>query len=157
MGVKLTITRVSTSKTKPQNEDCYLSQISEKTIVGAMIVEVLIVRAMIVGAMIVRAMIVGAMRPRGDYVLNVQFYILLRSHGILKKMVMESHEKVMEFHSFSDVWWTLWFFYSKQVLLSHINVFSVPMFNFQVNPTVEVCWPPKSNNDRTYVLGSNRT
>ena len=26
--------------------------------------------------------------------------------------------------------------------------FSVPMLNFQINPTVEVCWPPKSNNDR---------
>ena len=53
MGVKLKIT----SEVKPQNEDCYLSQISEKTIVGAMIVG-----AMIVGAMIVGAMIVGAMR-----------------------------------------------------------------------------------------------
>ena len=45
------------SEVKLQNEDCYLSQISEKTIVGAMIVG-----AVIVGAMIVGAMIVGAMR-----------------------------------------------------------------------------------------------
>ena len=46
MGVKLKITRVSTSIIKPQNEDCYLSQISEKTMVGAMIVRAMIVRAM---------------------------------------------------------------------------------------------------------------
>ena len=67
MGVKLKITKVRTSIMKPQSEDCYLSQISEKTMVGAMIV----------GAIIVRAMIVGAMRlPRGYYtILNVQFYI----------------------------------------------------------------------------------
>ena len=59
MGVKLKIT--SKSEVKPQNEDCYLSQISEKTIVRAMIVGAVIVGAMIVGAMIVGAMIVGAM------------------------------------------------------------------------------------------------
>ena len=59
MGVKLKIT--SRSEVKPQNEDCYLSQISGKTIVGAMIVGAVIVGAMIVGAMIVGAMIVGAM------------------------------------------------------------------------------------------------
>ena len=47
---------------KPQNEDCYLSQISEKTIVGAMIVGAMIVGAMIVGAVIVGAKIVRAMR-----------------------------------------------------------------------------------------------
>ena len=52
----------SRSEVKPQNEDCYLSQISEKAIVGAMIVGELIVASMIVGAMIVGAMIVGAMR-----------------------------------------------------------------------------------------------
>ena len=46
---------------KPQKEDCYLSEISEKTIVGAMIVKEMIVGAMIVGAMIVGEMIVGAM------------------------------------------------------------------------------------------------
>ena len=60
MGVKLKIT--SRSEVKPRNEDCYLSQISEKTIVGAMIVGAMIVGAMNVGAMIVRAMIVRAMR-----------------------------------------------------------------------------------------------
>ena len=49
------------------------------------------------------------------------------------------------------------FLFQTSAMLSPIHVFSVPMFNFQVNPTVEVCWPPKSNNDRTYVLGSNRT
>ena len=47
---------------KPQNEDCYLSEISKKTIVGAMIVKEMIVGAMIVGAMTVGAMIVGARR-----------------------------------------------------------------------------------------------
>ena len=46
---------------KPQKEDCYLSEISEKTIVGAMIVKEMIVGAMIVGAMTVGAMIVGEM------------------------------------------------------------------------------------------------
>ena len=51
MGVKWKITEV-----KPQN-DCYLSQIIKKMIVGAMIVGV-----MIVAAMIVAAMIVGVMR-----------------------------------------------------------------------------------------------
>ena len=37
-------------------------------------------------------------------------------------------------------------------MLSPIPVFLVPMLIFQVNPTVEVCWPPKSNNDQTYDL-----
>ena len=46
---------------KQQNEDGYRSQISEKTIVGAMNVGAMIVGAVIVGAMIVRAMIVGAL------------------------------------------------------------------------------------------------
>ena len=59
MGVKLQIT--GRSEVKPQNEDCYLSQISEKTIVGAVSVGAMIVGAVIVGAMIVGAMIVGAM------------------------------------------------------------------------------------------------
>ena len=59
MGVKLQIT--GRSEVKPQNEDCYLSQISQITIVGAMIVGAVIVGAMIVGAMIVGAMIVGTM------------------------------------------------------------------------------------------------
>ena len=51
----------SRSKVKPQYEDCYLTQISEDTIVAVMIVGAIIVGAMIVGAMIVGAMIVGAM------------------------------------------------------------------------------------------------
>ena len=59
MGVKLKIT--GRSEVKPQNEDCYLSKICEKTIVGAMIVGAVIVEARIVGAVIVGAMIVGAM------------------------------------------------------------------------------------------------
>ena len=61
MGVKLRENYGSRSEVKPQNEDCYLSQISEKTIVGAMIVKEIIVGAMLVGAMTVGAMIVGAM------------------------------------------------------------------------------------------------
>ena len=40
-------------------------------------------------------------------------------------------------------------FFQTSAMLSPIHVFSVPIFNFQVNPTVEVYWPPKSNNDRT--------
>ena len=51
---------------KPRTEDCYLSQISEKTIVRAVIVG-----AMIVGAMIVEAMIVGAMKLSRSFIINI--------------------------------------------------------------------------------------
>ena len=62
MGVQLKIFG-SKSDVKPRNEDCYLSQISEKTIVRAVIVG-----AMIVGAMIVEAMIVGAMKLSRSFI-----------------------------------------------------------------------------------------
>ena len=60
----------------------------KKTIVGAMSFGAMIVEVLIVGAMIV-----GAMRlPLGDYtVLNVQFYIRLRSHGVLIKWSWKCH------------------------------------------------------------------
>ena len=43
----------------------------------------------------------------------------------------------------------MFFLFQTSAMLSPVHVFSVPMFNFQVNPTGEVRWPPKSNNDRT--------
>ena len=88
MGVKLKIT--GRSEVKPQNEDCYLSQISEKTIVGAMIVGAVIVGAMIVGAVIVGAMTVGAMIG-GAMIVGAMRLSLLSSGG--ERRLAEANEK----------------------------------------------------------------
>ena len=70
-------------------------------IVGAMIVASTDCRSMIVGEMIVGTMIVGEMRLQcmNYTVLNVQFYIGLRSHGILEKGSWKVMEKSWNFIS----------------------------------------------------------